>query len=99
MLELVTPTAEELKTTRYRIGDIVHIVSDDGFCTPGLITMQFPDHPEFKTLTMFPPVPQAVPMCVGQVKYDADQTPRTWHDMHRCKKERGNEAKRILSLD
>jgi hypothetical protein len=69
-------------------GDIVHVVSDDGICCAGIVTLTFEARPTDVLITLFVPTAGASPLCIGLVKYGPDQKPRSWHDPQKCRGER-----------
>lgn len=79
--------SEEVKepvAVRYlRVGEIVHVVSDDGVCAPGIVCM-IHDNPDIVRITLCMPMPNAPAMCIGDVRRDDEYGARTWHDMYRC---------------
>lgn len=79
------------------VGDIVHVVSDDGVCAAGLVALTFKERPMDVLITLFLPSAGSSPMCIGLVKHGPDQKPRSWHDPQKCKGDKQpTKAKRLI---
>ena len=78
-------------------GDIVHVVSDDGICVAGMVTMTYPEKPTDVLVTLMIPTVGSGPVCIGVVRHGAEQNNRSWHDPHLCTGERQpDKAKRLI---
>jgi hypothetical protein len=86
-------------------GDTLHVVSADGICVGGMVSITFDDHPMEPLVTLMIPQmgmgpsgePVGAPaMCIGRVRHSDDHQPRTWHDPQKCKGEHSGK-KRVIA--